>query len=106
MSTIKPPPNKPDKLPRQRLSLQLTPHLTKAVQAIARAYGRPQAQVLADLLRGIEVDIVAGLELLQAKYEAAQREALNGVLVRPADSPEAHAQEGSVRGVYGNDPGD
>lgn len=77
------------KPPRERLSLPLTPHLTKAVQAIAKAYGRPQAEVLGDLLRLAVPGLTLNLEALQATYEAAQREALAGVLGRPADSTEA-----------------
>jgi hypothetical protein len=106
MPTIKPPPNKPDKLPRERLSLPLTPHLTKAVQAIAKAYGRPQAQVLAGLMELSAPLLAAKLGALRDTYEATQRQALADVLGRPAASTEAQAQEGSVRGVYGNDPGD
>jgi hypothetical protein len=105
-TAIKPPPNKPDKLPRQRLSLALTPHLTKAVQAIAKAYSRSQNEVLGDLLRLAVPGLALNLEALQTTYEAAQREALAGVLGFPAESPAAKTQEGNVRGVYGNDPGD
>jgi hypothetical protein len=80
MSTIKPPPNKPDKLPRERLSLPLTPHLTKGVQALARAFKRSQADVLADLIRLAAPGLSLNLESLRGTYEAAQREALANVL--------------------------
>jgi hypothetical protein len=83
------------KPPRERLSLPLTPHLTKAVQAIAKAYGRPQAQVLAGLMELAAPLLARKLEELQATYEATQRQALADVLGAPATatgmSPEALA---------------
>lgn len=68
------------KPPRERLSLPLTPHLTKAVQAIAKAYGRPQTEVLGDLLALALPGLLRNLEALQAKYAAEQLRALQGVL--------------------------
>jgi hypothetical protein len=97
-TAIKPPPSKPkkpDKLPRERLSLPLTPHLTKAIQAISKAYGRPQAQVLADLLVQAVPGLTRNLEALQARYAGEQLKALQGVLGADAAatgmSPEALA---------------
>lgn len=75
---------KPPKTPRERLSLPLTPHLTKGVQALAGAFKRSQAEVLADLIRLAAPGLTLNLESLQATYEAAQREALAGVLGEPA----------------------
>lgn len=95
------------KNPRERLSLPLSPNLTAAVQALGKAFHRQQAAVLADLLALSVPALTRNLDALRVKYEGEQRKALEGVLGRPADATEAaEVQEGSVRGAYGNDPGD
>ena len=80
MTSIKPPPNKPGKPPRERLSLPLSPNLTAAVQALGKAFRKPQTQVLADLLALSIPALTRNLDALRVKYEGEQRKALEGVL--------------------------
>ncbi len=96
-TSVKPKP------PRERLSLPLTPQLTKAVQALGKAFGRPQAEVLGDLLRLAVPGLALNLEALHGTYAAAQREALAGVLgLVPQEAPLGmNDPEDGERGLYG-----
>lgn len=96
--------------PREKLSLPLSPEITKAVQLIAKQYGHPQAEVLSDLAAKLQVrGIPFALAELSQKYDKQRREELavalgTSIITPPApgvlddfEAQEVVPQETSVR---------